>query len=698
MSRRKSRSVPRARDTTLRCVADAIATSRSDHSLWLSARSFILSGRTLLVVLIFVAYLPVFQAEFVWDDDRFSSEGDFPTLEGLRSLWFAPQHSVMRSESGYWPLTYSTFWIERRIWGVHPLGYHLANVAIHSANSLLVWHLLALLQVPGAVLAALLFALHPTRAESVAWVIERKDLLSALFSLASFRFYIVFHHRRCWRPLALSVLFFLCAMLSKSVALTLPVFFIVWFWWKGRLPADSDSAAYPGTPRQSNIHLLASLIPFFVISGVFGFLGLWLTRRQENLIPYTTVAERLIIAGRSFWFYVAKTVWPSNLIPIYPKWPVEPHAYTQYLFPLLAGMLLIGLFIARRRIGRGSFAAMAFFGLTLSPTLGLIPFPLHEYSYVALRYGYLASAGLFALLSAVIWRFLRGLDERRRHTAQHLTLGCAIVLCVPLTWHHASQYHNMETLFKHCLRGNPNSLVAHNQLGIYYSVSNQSDKAVETFKKALSIDPHSPDIHYNLALVFSNRGELEAAVDHYEKAIALRPEHSATADTHNNLARLLQQKGRREEARVHFERAIALRCGDPESAWAHINLANLLWSENQFHDAESHYRIAIDLKPSDPEIAEAHRNLASVLATQQRFNEAKEHYTRAIAMKPAAEESAVPYTMLADIQSLQGQWHEAEASYRAALSLCRDPAKRRSIEQSLRDLAARRTDGEQGNE
>ena len=205
-----------------------------------------------LALMVIVSFFPAYLAEFVWDDFVFTDEPLVKNLSGLPKIWTSP--GAMRAEGHYWPVTYTTFWLEHKLWGLNPLGYHVVNVLLHLANVLLLCRLLGRLSVPGAWIVAAVFAVHPLHVESVAWVIERKDVLSGLFYLAAFLAYLRSVESRSRGPYLLALVLFVAGLLSKTVVVTLPAALMIWHWWQRGRIATKDPPAHGTVLRHRSGH------------------------------------------------------------------------------------------------------------------------------------------------------------------------------------------------------------------------------------------------------------------------------------------------------------------------------------------------------------------------------------------------------------------------------------------------------------
>ncbi|MDI1318806.1 MAG: hypothetical protein PSW75_01255, partial [bacterium] len=353
----------------------AASPARADVGSWLAGW-----WCALVFLLILVAYLPALSGGLLWDDNGHITRTDLRSWEGLFRIW-----SEIGATQQYYPLLHSAFWLEHHLWGDATLGYHLLNVLLHATTACLFGRLLQRLAVPGAWLAALLFALHPVCVESVAWISEQKNTLSAVFYLAAALAYLRFDDgERTPRRYVLATGLFVLALLTKSVTATLPAALLVVGWWRrGRLDWRRD---------------VRPLLPWFVLAGAS---GLFTAHFESALIGAQGadfnlgVLQRCLLAGRVVWFYLGKLAWPADLIFIYPRWTIDTAVWWQWLFPL-AGLALLGGLAWWSRQSRGPLAAALLFGGTLFPVLGFVNVYPFVFSFVADHFQYLASLAVFA--------------------------------------------------------------------------------------------------------------------------------------------------------------------------------------------------------------------------------------------------------------------------------------------------------------
>jgi hypothetical protein len=343
----------------------------------------------LLVLLTLVAYLPVLQyGGFIWDDDFYVSNNPLlRSVNGLVRIWTEPTATPQ-----FYPLVHTTFWIEYHLWQLNPFGYHLVNVLLHALNAVLFWRLLTKLDLPQAWVAAAVFALHPVCVESVAWISERKNVLSAFLYLSSALVYVEFwmwgSDKRRWVPYAAAFALFVGALLSKTVTCTLPATLLIVLWWKrGRIKWGD----------------VLPLVPFFVAGAALGLTTAWIERYRAGAMGGEwdlSFADRWMVAGRAVTFYAAKLLYPHPLSFVYERWQIVAGAWQQWLFPLGVIALLATLWALRERIGRGPLAAAAAFVAILGPALGFVNVYPFRYSFVADHFQYLASLAVITLVAA----------------------------------------------------------------------------------------------------------------------------------------------------------------------------------------------------------------------------------------------------------------------------------------------------------
>ena len=566
-------------------------------------------GLILLLVLVF--YYPALQGGFIWDDDVYVTHNPLLTApDGLSRIWFS-QHF----QSQYFPLVYTTLRAEHALWGLNPFGYHLINVLLHGANALLLWALLRRLELPGAWLAAAIFALHPVGVESVAWVTELKNTESTLFYLLALLAWLRFtgdgtsQHRGYY---ALAMFLYVLALFSKTTACTLPAAMVLVLWLR-KLPIDRRR--------------MLQLVPFLAAGLVMGWVSVWweghLGNYAQELGLSFTLPERLLIATRALWFYAGKLIWPAHLAFSYARWHINAREPLQYFWP--AATLAVALLLWRRRDdwSRGTIVAAAFFVAALSPMLGFVSEYTFRFSFVADHYQYLASAGLIAWFAGAATRAA----ERLRVNAIARIVLAALLLAVlgGLTWRQAGVYRNPETLWRDTLAKNPGSWMAHYNLGLWLSGSGQGGEAMEHFRAAIRLNPNHAKARVNLGLELAKTGRLDEAVRSYSEALKIEP---GFALAHYDLGTTLAIAGRPEEAIGHLRTAVGL---DPALSAAWGNLVTALAKAGRKDEALECLRQRV---LADPKNLEALYNLAVALASEGQLAAAVDTYYRALQVSP----------------------------------------------------------------
>ena len=561
-----------------------------------------------LVLLTLAVYYPVWHGGMLWDDDAHMTRADLRSIGGLWRIWFD-----VGATQQYYPAVHSAFWLFSQLWGENTLGYHLVTIVLHASSAFLVALILRRLAIPGGVLAALIFAVHPVHVESVAWITELKNTLSGVCYLAAALLYLRYDESRDRRWYAAAAGLFVVALLSKTVTATLPAALLVIFWWKrGRIGWRED---------------VVPLLPFFAVGIAGGLLTAWVERAQigaEGPAFQFTFIERCLIAGRAFWFYLGKLVWPANLIFIYPRWQVSQQVAWQYAYPLALAVLLAGLWWYRTR-SRAPLAAGLFFIGTLFPALGFFNVYPFIYSFVADHFQYLASLGIIVLVSAAVAM----LSAPWRTAAS----AAVVVALAFLATNQTRQYVDAETLYRTTLAANPECWMAYLNLGKLRQEQARAqgddprllDEAATLYRQALRIEPSISQGHNNLGAILLSLGRLDEAQTEFQEALRRRP---GDPEVLYNLGLALEKLGRPEEALAAITAALAAR---PHQRGAHAALANALQSLGRIDEAIAEYNEALRLEPRD---AETHNNLGSALGKRGRMDEATAQYLAALEINP----------------------------------------------------------------
>jgi tetratricopeptide (TPR) repeat protein len=632
----------------------------------------LLAGATILF------YQKAWHAGYVWDDDIYVTGNKLLTApDGLRRIWFS-----FDSPSQYFPLVYTTFRFEHALWELNSSGYHWVNLLLHAANALLLWRLLRVLRVPGAWLAAAIFALHPVQVESVAWITERKNVLMGFFFLLSLLCWTDFVERKSegkWRSYALALVFYALALFSKTTACTLPAALLLIQWLKGKRISWS---------------YLAQIAPVVALGMGMGLVTIWWERYHQGTqgqLFAIGLWERVLVASRALWFYAGKLLWPAHLAFNYPRWTVSVARLSDFSWSAAILALGAAIVFARRTLGRGPEVATLFFVATLSPMLGFIMLYTFRYSFVADHYQYLASIGPIALAAAGITAGLDALKKRIRLFAQVLC-GALLLLLGAKTWHQCAVYTDLDTLWKATISENPDSWMAYNNLGLRLVRAGRFDEGIADYKKALEINPRFAEAYYNLGNALTRTGKpVEEAASAYKQALEIEPRMAAA---YSNLGTIFLSAGRGEESIAYFTKALQL---EPGNAATHNQLGDALFRAGRLEESIAHYRTAVQLDPNDvtifrdlgrtlaqagrtdeaiavfgrivelnPKAAPSHYNLANVLLQAGRNEEAIDQFNQAVEINPTY---AAAYNNLGNVLVQLGRMEEALSHYYRALEI-----------------------------
>lgn len=545
-------------------------------------------GQTaLLVIATVIAYIPAMSAGFVWDDGQLLTQNALVRdPAGIWKVWVAP------AAADSFPLTASALWIQCRLGNVFDMwnlgvlvrhadggvvnGYHVVNIVLHGIAAVLVWRVLRVLCVPGAWLAAVLFALHPVCVESVAWISELKNTLSLLLFLLTLLVY--FRSETAARSVAYmsAVGLFCLSLAAKPSVVPLPVVLWLAAWWRRGVVTRRD--VLRSLPFVAAA-LIASVIALVTQTG--GALG-------AEVIPIGGSASRLANAGMAVWFYLSKVFCPVHLVPIYPPWKVTPPAWYEFV-PLIA---LIAIFVVcwgwrAQPWAHALFVALGYYTLMLLPALGLVKMSYMRVTLVADHFQYLAMISMIALAVAAGMRWL----------PRPLWLpaaGVVVLLFGGLSWAQATIYRNEETLWTETLKRNPDMWQAHNLLGVaLFKKGDAAHKAeaLTHFQRAVELKPDNPEAHNNLAIGYVTRGQLDLAIEEYRKAINLKDD----ASIRTNLGNALVAAGRYADAETQYRAALQM---EPGNASRYANLGYVLMQEGRVDEARELYRQARQMDPS----------------------------------------------------------------------------------------------------
>ncbi|MDE0219702.1 MAG: tetratricopeptide repeat protein, partial [Spirochaetaceae bacterium] len=501
---------------------------------------------------------------------------------------------------------------------------------------------------------------HPLHVESVAWIIERKDVLSALFYLTAVLTWIRFDESPGPGRYALALVLFAAGLLCKSVVVTLPVALLIWHWWRrGRIaPVD-----------------LLRLAPFVAVGVAITLADLAFYASREPLELGYSLGQRALIAARALWFYAGKLVWPFDLAVIYPLWEIETGDLLAWVYLAGAAALAVVLWLARRRIGRGPLAGALLFAVTLAPVLGFIDYGYMQFSFVADRFQYLAGIGVMAVLIGAAAHGTRKLPEAARMTASGLAVALVLGLAL-LTWRQAGIYRDEVTLFSHIVALNPQARDAHLNLGNALIEAGRNEDGLAASRIAVEQRPESADAHSNLGLALMNLERFEEADAALRQARELDPNHQSALQ---NSAELLRKQGRHQEA---VETYLAVLQRDGRYALAYAGLGDALFQLQRYEAAVDALGTAIAIDPGLPFAGTLYLLMGRAARSLGQLDSAEAYFREATAIAP---DGAAALLDLAGVLRAQGRRDEAEAVLSRARELRpNDPANLQNIAEALR--------------
>jgi len=556
----------------------------------------------LIVLAVFLTFSPAFHAGFMWDDDdHFTHNPLVMAPDGIVAIWTS-------AKAIYYPLTLTTWWTLRHTIGLWPLPYHLLNVALHAATALLFWMLLRRMEVPGAWLAAILWAIHPLQVETAAWATELKNTQSGVFFFITLILFLSVTRRladgRAWRgTYALTLAAFFAALASKPSTVPLPGLLVLWLWHHDRV------RFWPRLPLT---------IPFFVLGLASAAWTVWEQRFHSNAQGPEwdqSFADRLVVCGRAVWFYLASIFVPGQNIFIYPRWnlpmlwqdgilhtPMQP-------FLWLVGTLTALVVLWRGRAGRVQnilLAALAFLGL-LFPVLGFFNIYFTRFSFVADHFAYLASTVPIAATVAVLVPWMAA-----RPALRPIGLGmipAAVIFLGAKSFILCKNYQNETVMWTWTTTQNPNAWIGWNNLGHELIEVNREADAIPHLRKALTLKNDYEEAYNNMGRALLRLGEQARAIPYFERALRYRP---AYADALSNMGVALAETGALVEGEPYLARAIALNPVDPD---LHANHGTVLAGLGRVSEALVAYRRASALAPENADYAARASLLADALGT-----------------------------------------------------------------------------------
>ncbi len=584
-----------------------------------------------LIVAILVVFWQVKECGFVSFDD-YVYVVDNPSVRGgltfKNLIWaFTTIHA-----SNWHPLTWLSHMLDCELYGLNPGRHHLTNVLFHIANTLLLF--LVLKRMTGALwrssFVAALFALHPLHVESVAWVSERKDVLSTLFWMLTMLTYVWYTQKPKLDRYLLVLLSLALGLLSKPMLVTLPfVLLLLDYWPLGRFPfrqrnghryPHPSASTSPGHQRSRIFSLVLEKVPFFALTAVSSFLTFFAQQKGGTVksIQLFSLESRVTNAVASYANYMEKMIWPHPLAILYPHPGVLPFWQVGGAGLVLACVSALAIYSARRH-PYFPVGWLWYLG-TLVPVIGLVQVGMQA---MADRYTYVPLIGLFVTIAWGGTDLLKG--WRYRRIVFSLLASLVLSVFMILTRTQIQYWKNSAALFGHAVKVTVNNHIAEDGLGLALARQGSLDEAIAHFAESLRIYPNYYATHYNLGLALALQGNIEKAMIHYAEALRLKPNY---AEAHNKLGIALIHEGREKEAIAHFTEAVRIK---PDYVEAYSNLGDSLAEQGRIEEAISHYNKALSINPDSPEI---HYNLGVALTQKGKIQEGIAHLLRTLRIKP----------------------------------------------------------------
>ncbi|HTV47423.1 MAG TPA: tetratricopeptide repeat protein [Phycisphaerae bacterium] len=619
-----------------------------------------------LILLCLAAYCPLVHAGYIWDDDVWLTNN--PLVQhwsGLWYIWFAPQSSTQ-----YYPLVYTAFLLQFKLWGLNPFGFHLVNIGLQAINAILLWRILRLMGLKSAWVAAAVWAIHPVQVETVGWITEQKNLLSAALGFSAALLWIkwagldmvgsdatgkmpvpqkmgsgmsaerppvstgdcmssVGH----WKLLLPATILFVLALLAKTDICTLPAVLLLVAWWKRG-----------GITRAE----ILSVIPWLLIGGLLASFTIYIEHGTAGAQgpPFTfSLSQRLIVAGKDFWFYPLKLFWPHPLLAVYPRWDVDHFVSADWLFPFVACAVPVILWLLRNKIGRGPFIAVAYYIITISPVLGFISFYTMLFTFVADHYQYLAGIGIIVLaveLAALgwerLWPILKKIEYEKN--TRGLTFGGVRLLPMTaatalllelgaLSWGQSELYQSPKGIWENVIDYDHDSWFAWDQLGAYDFKSGDADdgrrevaqayqitgdrnfytvailgydlanvnrdyvRGILLLQQSLQLNPYQAYFSACLSSCYKNRGQINHALEVLDRGLELMPDNPTL---NVPMGEILGSRGNDEAALEDFQKALSYKPFDPTCMFDDIIALRKL---ERYQDALNQCRQMLNIYPDN---------------------------------------------------------------------------------------------------
>ena len=570
-----------------------------------------------LAIVIFAVYSPVFGNGFVnYDDTNYVTENPH-VLSGLN--WEDVKWAFSTQHTGYaHPVTWLTHQLDYQLYGAWPGGHHLTNVLLHILNAilffLLFWRTTRQLW-PSAFVAGI-FAIHPLHVESVAWVAERKDVLSALFFVLTLHGYVSYvAKRKAWRYMV-TLGWFVLGILSKPMLVTVPVVLLLFDYWPlGRVKFENGWPVSAG--KLTNTKLVLEKVPFAFVAAGWSLLTLIL-QKQAGVVGQQDLTVRIANAIISYGSYLWATFWPEGLAVLYPYPPTV--SWPKMIASLTLLFAISALALTRRKSSPHLLAGWLWYLGMLVPVIGLVQVGAQAH---ADRYTYLPQIGLWFALAWEILLITKAWSLRDRILPVGAT--AVVILLSACAWNQTKVWHDSESLWKHTISVTSDNFVAHYNLGHVIGKQGRYDEAVEEFKEVLRISPDFFDAFVNMGVTLAEQGRIDEAISYYNRALEIEPR---SGKAHMQLALALVKQGKGDDALHEFRQAMEFEPNDPD---VRTNLGLMLARQGKLTEAATQLDQALRLNPNS---AEAHNNLGLVFLMAKQPSKGLHHFSEALRLKP----------------------------------------------------------------
>ena len=603
-----------------------------------------------LVISTSIVYGQMLNHDFVYYDDHGYVADNSVVKAGLTVAGLTWSFSTMFEE--FWhPLTWLSLMLDTQLFGVNPGGYLFTNLVLHILNTLLLFFFLK--RTTGSVwqsgFVAALFALHPLHVESVAWIAQRKDVLSTFFWMLTILSYGIYVQRPGCKTYLAVVLFLILGLMAKPMLVTLPFVLLLLDLWPLNRFKDTTSVK---SICLSALALIREKIPLFLIIAAASFVAYLAQQGGGSIMSLAMLSLEKRIANVlvSYTGYIGKMLWPEKLACFYPFPDAFPWWQVGGSFFILA--LISGFAIRYIRQYPFFIVGWLWYLGTLVPVIGFVKFGAFA---LADRYSYVPLIGIFVMLAWGVPELMARWQYRRIAAAG--LAAVVLVVCLALTWFQVGVWQNHKTLFTHAVKVTTGNYLALNELGKLLREEQRFDEAIGRFLESLRLKPGYIPTYINLGYTYAVQNKIAEAVAYYSEAAQKQPQHPKP---HQALGVLFEQQGELEKAVTHLKAALEI---DPENAVAHRYLGNALSAQGKLQEAIRHYSESLRIQPTN---ADVHYNLGVVFEDLGKTAEAAEQYSLAVAGNP---ENADAHYNLANLLARQREYERAVAQYQKALAI-----------------------------